>query len=70
MAFLNDVEEGGETDFNRLGISIPPQQGALAMWNNARPDGTPNPDTMHAGSKVIRGTKYVITKWFRTRRWG
>ena len=70
MCFLNDVEEGGATDFNHIGINIPPQQGALVMWNNARPDGTPNPDTMHAGSKVIKGTKYVITKWFRTRRWG
>lgn len=70
MAYLNDVDEGGATDFNRLSFSIPPQRGALVMWNNARPDGTPNPDTMHAGMKVVRGTKYVITKWFRTRRWG
>jgi len=31
------------------------------------PDGTPNPATLHQGMKVRRGTKYVLTKWFRER---
>ncbi len=70
MAYLNDVEEGGHTDFPRIGINIPPQQGALIVWNNSLPDGTVNFDTMHAGTPVLRGVKYVITKWYRTRRWG
>ena len=70
MAFLNDVEEGGETHFTSLGISITPQAGALLVWNNALPDGRPNPDTKHAGTPVVRGVKYVVTKWFRTRPWG
>jgi prolyl 4-hydroxylase len=70
MLYLNEVEEGGATDFPMLGISIPPQAGLLLIWNNARPDGAPNPDSMHAGTPVISGVKYVITKWFRTRRWG
>ncbi|MBW8785149.1 MAG: 2OG-Fe(II) oxygenase [Novosphingobium sp.] len=69
MIYLNDVEEGGETHFVRLGISIPPQQGALLTWNNANRDGSPNDRTMHAALPVVRGTKYVITKWYRTRRW-
>ena len=69
MAYLNDVEEGGETVFDRLGGSIAPQAGALLVWNNARPDGLPNIEVRHAGAPVVRGTKYVITKWFRTRRW-
>jgi len=70
MVYLNDVEEGGTTDFVRLGVSIPPQQGALLLWNNNLPDGTPNYDTLHAALPVIRGEKYVITKWFRARPWG
>jgi len=70
MAWLNDVEEGGNTEFTHLGISFPPQQGTLLLWNNALPGGAPNPHVMHAGTPVVRGTKYVITKWFRTRRWG
>ena len=70
MAYLNGVDEGGATDFPTIGLSIPPQPGALLIWNNARADGKPNDATLHAGTPVIQGVKYVITKWFRTRKWG
>jgi prolyl 4-hydroxylase len=33
-------------------------------------DGTPNPNSLHAGRPVLKGTKYVLTKWYRTRAWG
>ena len=69
MAFLNDVEEGGETHFTEVGIKITPKPGVLLIWNNALRDGSPNEDTMHAGTPVIKGSKYVITKWYRTRAW-
>jgi prolyl 4-hydroxylase len=69
MVFLNHVEEGGCTDFPQLGINIPPQQGTLLLWNNADRDGLPNAKTIHAGLPVVRGAKYIITKWFRTRPW-
>lgn len=70
MVYLNTVEEGGVTEFTRLGVTIPPQAGALLLWNNNLPDGTVNWDTMHAALPVVHGVKYVITKWFRSRRWG
>lgn len=70
MVYLNDVEAGGITDFSRIGVTIPPQAGALLVWNNALPDGLPNPDVLHAARPVESGVKYVITKWFRTRPWG
>jgi len=70
MAYLNDVAEGGATHFPAIGLSIPPQQGALLVWNNMNPDGTPNPATLHAGTPMVRGTKYIVTKWYRSRRWG
>lgn len=37
------------------------------LWNNLHPDGTANPATRHCGEPVIRGTKNIITKWFRLR---
>jgi len=70
MVYLNDVEQGGTTEFPRLHTSIPPQAGALLLWNNNREDGRPNYDTLHAATPVVRGVKYVITKWFRSRPWG
>lgn len=69
MAFLNEVEAGGTTDFTDIGISIEPKPGVLMIWNNARPDGQTNPKTIHAGRPVLAGVKYVITKWYRTREW-
>ncbi len=69
MAFLNEVEQGGATHFTAAEIKIDPQPGVLMMWNNALADGTPNVDTMHAGTPVEAGVKYVITKWYRTRGW-
>ena len=69
MAYLNAVEEGGATAFPRIGLSIEPKPGALLIWNNADPDGTPNSFTIHAGTPVVRGVKYIITKWYRSRKW-
>ena len=70
MIYLNDVEDGGATDFPNIGVTVAPRQGMLLAWNNARADGTPNPHTLHAAKPVVRGVKYVITKWYRTRPWG
>jgi len=69
MAYLNDVEAGGATLFAALGFQIEPKCGALLIWNNALPDGRPNESTLHAGLPVVRGAKYVITRWYRTREW-
>ncbi len=70
MIYLNDVEEGGATRFTSYDAAISPQKGAIVVWNNMKEDGTPNPFTMHAGEPVIRGTKYILTKWFRAGKWG
>lgn len=70
MAYLNDVEDGGATEFTQLGLAVKPRRGALLIWNNNLPNGLPNEDTMHAGAPVIKGVKYVLTKWYRSRKWG
>lgn len=67
MIYLNEPEEGGATRFKRIGKTVQPETGKLLAWNNLLPDGRPNPATLHQGMKVRRGTKYVLTKWFRER---
>jgi prolyl 4-hydroxylase len=69
MVYLNAVEGGGSTDFTELGLSIEPKPGAILMWNNADLDGEPNRWTIHTGTQVTAGVKYIITKWYRTRKW-
>ena len=69
MIYLNDVEEGGATWFPRAGIRIAPKRGLLLIWNNMLADGSPNPVTLHEGMRVLAGTKYIVTKWFREHPW-
>ena len=67
MIYLNQPEEGGATRFRAIAKTIQPETGKLLAWNNLLPDGRPNPATLHQGMKVRRGTKYIVTKWFRER---
>ena len=65
MIYLNQPEEGGATRFKRIGKTVQAEAGKLLAWNNLLADGRPNPATLHQGMKVRRGTKYILTKWFR-----
>jgi prolyl 4-hydroxylase len=67
MIYLNEPEDGGATRFKLVGKTVQPETGKLLAWNNLLPDGRPNPATLHQGMKVRRGTKYILTKWFRER---
>lgn len=67
MVYLNEPSEGGATRFKRIGKTIQPETGKLVAWHNLDAAGRPNYETLHAGLKVHRGTKYIITKWYRER---
>lgn len=67
MIYLNEPEDGGATRFKLINKTIQAEAGKLLAWNNLLPDGRPNPATLHQGMKVRRGTKYILTKWFRER---
>ena len=74
MIYLNDVEEGGHTSFPRAYCSCAPKTGTAIVWNNlysqastdnANDFGKENPFSSHCGMPIIRGEKYILTKWFK-----
>jgi len=67
MIYLNEPDDGGATRFKTIGKTIQPEAGKLLAWNNLLPDGSPNPATLHQGMRVRRGTKYILTQWYRER---
>lgn len=69
MIYLSPVEAGGETHFPQAEFMVPPVEGMILIWNNMDRDGAPNDYSLHAARPVEKGTKYVVTKWFRERQW-
>jgi len=65
MVYLNEPDDGGATRFKLINKTVQPERGKLLAWNNLLPDGNPNHATLHQGMKVRKGTKYVLTKWYR-----
>ena len=54
--YLNDVEEGGETEFLYQSIRVKPITGRIVIW----PAGFP---FVHRGNSPISNEKYLITSW-------
>ena len=58
MLYLNDVEDGGKTDFIRQGVSLKPEQGSLVIW----PAAYTHP---HRGAPDLKEDKYIVTGWLQ-----
>lgn len=54
--YLNDVEEGGETEFLYQGKRYKPKTGDFLMW----PAGVTH---LHRGNPPLSNTKYILTGW-------
>ncbi len=64
MVYLNNVKKGGSTEFVNLGQKIYPKKGTAVVWCSLDKDAKPDEDTLHRGSPVEDGHKFIITKWF------
>ena len=58
--YLNDVEDGGETEFLHFSKRVQPKAGRIVIW----PAGFPY---MHRGNPPLSGEKYILTSWMRLR---
>ena len=71
LAYLNDVQEGGGTEFPEMGVTINAKKGNVAVFHNTLPL-TPttnhskvHPRSLHGGMPVIKGEKWMVNLWFR-----
>jgi prolyl 4-hydroxylase len=67
--YLNAVDAGGATAFPVPGLRIDPLPGRAVIFDNLMPDGSPAPDSLHAGTPVEAGEKWLATLWIRQGRY-
>lgn len=62
MLYLNTVDEGGETEFSYLDISVKPTAGSLLVFFPAFSDFEPDPRTLHVARQAV-DDKWVVQQW-------
>ncbi|MBW3112234.1 2OG-Fe(II) oxygenase [Bacillus sp. MCCB 382] len=65
VMYLNDVEEGGETYFPKIGLSVSPQKGMAVYFEYFYDNQELNDLTLHGGAPVVIGDKWAATQWMR-----
>lgn len=69
IMYLNDVEAGGSTVFPEVGIDVLPRRGNAVYFAYCSENGTLDTRSLHGGSPVGTGEKWIATKWFRERHY-
>jgi prolyl 4-hydroxylase len=69
IMYLNDVEAGGSTVFPEVGIDVIPRRGNAVYFAYCAEGGALDARSLHGGSPVGAGEKWIATKWFRERRY-
>ena len=67
LAYLNEGYEGGETSFPRLAASYKGKRGDALFYFNIMPDGSPDRRTLHTGTALKGGEKWLMSQWIRSR---
>lgn len=58
VAFLNDVEDGGNLEFPHFDVSIPAEKGSVVIFPSNFP-------YLHIAHPVESGVKYSLVTWFQ-----
>jgi prolyl 4-hydroxylase len=67
LLYLNDDYTGGETELPKIGISHKGQLGGGFFFVNILGNDVPDLRTLHAARPPIRGEKWVVSQWIRSR---
>jgi prolyl 4-hydroxylase len=65
VMYLNDVDAGGSTVFPEIGLDVLPRKGNAIFFSYADPAGELDRRSLHGGSPVVAGEKWIATKWLR-----
>jgi prolyl 4-hydroxylase len=63
VIYLKAPERGGATSFPDVGLEVAPRRGSAVFFSYDRPAAATR--TLHGGSPVLEGEKWVATKWLR-----
>lgn len=67
VIYLNDVEEGGGTAFPEVGLTVNARKGSAVYFEYCNSKGQVDKMSLHAGCPVIKGEKWILTKWVHER---
>ena len=62
MVYLSSVEEGGNTAFPLLGVTVPPRQGAALFWHTVTSSGYQDQRMKHLGR--TGDCQYILSGFF------
>lgn len=65
VMYLGEPERGGATVFPEVGLEVAPKRGNAVFFSYERPH--PSSRTLHGGTPVMAGEKWIATKWLRER---
>ncbi|MEP7185090.1 MAG: 2OG-Fe(II) oxygenase [Rhodanobacter sp.] len=63
VMYLNTPEQGGGTAFPEVGVTVTARRGSAVYFAYEAGDR----NSLHAGLPVVRGEKWIATKWLRQR---
>jgi len=66
LLYLNDGYEGGETDFPRAKLRYKGRKGDALFFANLR-SGEPDPASLHCGTPILQGEKWLFSQWIHDR---
>ena len=70
LIYLNDEFEGGHTSFPNLGLNLKADKyGGIVFYPLELGGNRCHPNSLHKGTPVTSGTKYICNIWVREKKW-